>query len=228
MKVSIIIPCFNEENTILNIIHSVRKNINQNDEIIVIDDCSFDKTREVLKKDLNKNIDCLILNEKNYGKGYSIRKGIEKAKGEIVLIQDADLEYDPTDYPKLLSPIKEGFADVVYGSRFIGSEEKRVLYFWHMVGNKFLTLLSNMFTNLNLTDMEVCYKVFKTKVIKDIKLIENRFGFEPEITAKIAKKKIRIYEVGVKYYGRTYLDGKKITWQDGFSAIRCILKYNLF
>ena len=228
MKVSIIIPCFNEENTIFNIIHSVRKNINQNDEIIVIDDCSFDKTREILKKDLSKNIDCLIFNEKNYGKGYSIRKGIEKAKGEIVLIQDADLEYDPTDYPKLLRPIKEGFADVVYGSRFIGSEEKRVLYFWHMIGNKFLTLLSNMFTNLNLTDMEVCYKVFKTKVIKDIKLIENRFGFEPEITAKISKKKIRIYEVGVKYYGRTYLDGKKITWQDGFSAIRCILKYNLF
>ena len=173
MKVSIIIPCFNEENTIFNIIHSVRKNINQNDEIIVIDDCSFDKTREILKKDLSKNIDCLIFNEKNYGKGYSIRKGIEKAKGEIVLIQDADLEYDPTDYPKLLRPIKEGFADVVYGSRFIGSEEKRVLYFWHMIGNKFLTLLSNMFTNLNLTDMEVCYKVFKTKVIKDIKLIEN-------------------------------------------------------
>ena len=228
MKVSIIIPCFNEENTIFNIIHSVRKNINQNDEIIVIDDCSFDKTREILKKDLSKNIDCLIFNEKNYGKGYSIRKGIEKAKGEIVLIQDADLEYDPTDYPKLLRPIKEDFADVVYGSRFIGSEEKRVLYFWHMIGNKFLTLLSNMFTNLNLTDMEVCYKVFKTKVIKDIKLIENRFGFEPEITAKISKKKIRIYEVGVKYYGRTYLDGKKITWQDGFSAIRCILKYNLF
>ena len=205
MKVSIIIPCFNEENTILNIIHSVRKNINQNDEIIVIDDCSFDKTREILKKDLSKNIDCLIFNEKNYGKGYSIRKGIEKAKGEIVLIQDADLEYDPTDYPKLLRPIKEGFADVVYGSRFIGG--KRVLYFWYMIGNKFLTLLSNMFTNLNLTDMEVCYKVFKTKVIKDIKLIENRFGFEPEITAKIAKKKLE-YEVGVKYYGRTYLDGK--------------------
>jgi len=228
MKVSIIIPCFNEENTISNIIYSVKKNITENDEVIVIDDCSTDKTRDILKKDLKNDIDHLILNEKNFGKGYSIRKGIEKANGSIILIQDADLEYDPSDYKKLLKPIKEGFADVVYGSRFIGSEEKRVLYFWHMVGNKFLTLLSNMFTNLNLTDMEVCYKVFKSDVINDIKLIENRFGFEPEITAKISKKKIRIYEVGVKYYGRTYSDGKKITWRDGFSAIRCILKYNLF
>ena len=228
MNVSIIIPCFNEENTILNIVHSVKKNINENDEIILIDDFSSDKTRDILEKDLKNDIDCLILNEKNFGKGYSIRKGIEKAKGDIILIQDADLEYDPNDYQKLLKPIKEGFADVVYGSRFIGSEEKRVLYFWHMVGNKFLTLLSNMLTNLNLTDMEVCYKVFKANVIKDISLIENRFGFEPEITAKISKKKIRIYEVGVKYYGRTYSDGKKITWRDGFSAIRCIVKYNLF
>ncbi len=228
MKVSIIIPCFNEENTISNIIYSVKKNITENDEVIVIDDCSTDKTRDILNKDLKNDIDHLILNEKNFGKGYSIRKGIEKANGSIILIQDADLEYDPSDYKKLLKPIKEGFADVVYGSRFIGSEEKRVLYFWHMVGNKFLTLLSNMFTNLNLTDMEVCYKVFKSDVINDIKLIENRFGFEPEITAKISKKKIRIYEVGVKYYGRTYSDGKKITWRDGFSAIRCILKYNLF
>ncbi len=228
MNVSIIIPCFNEENTIFNIIHSVKKNINENDEVIVVDDCSSDKTRGILKNDLKNEIDHLILNEKNFGKGYSIRKGIEKAKGEIILIQDADLEYDPSDYTKLLKPIKEGFADVVYGSRFIGSEEKRVLYFWHMVGNKFLTLFSNMFTNLNLTDMEVCYKVFKSGVINDIKLTENRFGFEPEITAKISKKNIRIYEVGVKYYGRTYSDGKKITWRDGFSAIRCIVKYNLF
>ena len=165
------------------------------------------------------------MNEKNYGKGYSIRKGIEKASGDIIIIQDADLEYDPSDYIRLL---KEGFADVVYGSRFIGSEEKRVLYFWHMIGNKLLTLLSNMLTNLNLTDMEVCYKVFKTNIIKDIKLEENRFGFEPEITAKISKKNIRIYEVGVKYFGRTYSEGKKITWRDGFSALRCIFYYNLF
>ena len=228
MKVSIIIPCFNEEKTISEIIHTVKKNINDNDEIIVIDDYSTDNTRNILEKDLKKKIDNLILNEKNFGKGYSIRKGIEKSKGDIILIQDADLEYDPSDYKRLLKPIVEGFADVVYGSRFIGSEEKRVLYFWHMVGNKLLTLLSNMFTNLNLTDMEVCYKVFKANVIKDIKLEENRFGFEPEVTAKISKKNLKIYEVGVKYFGRTYSDGKKITWRDGFSALRCIFYYNLF
>ncbi len=228
MNVSIIIPCFNEEKTISEIIHSVKKNINDNDEIIVIDDYSTDKTRDILEGDLKNKINNLILNEKNFGKGYSIRKGIEKSKGDIILIQDADLEYDPSDYQRLLKPIKEGFADVVYGSRFIGSEEKRVLYFWHMVGNKLLTLLSNMLTNLNLTDMEVCYKVFKANVIKDIRLEENRFGFEPEITAKISKKNVKIYEVGVKYFGRTYSDGKKITWRDGFSALRCIFYYNLF
>ena len=228
MNVSIIIPCFNEEKTISKIIHSVKKNINDNDEIIVIDDYSTDKTRDILQGDLKDKIDNLILNEKNFGKGYSIRKGLEKSKGDIILIQDADLEYDPGDYQKLLKPIKEGFADAVYGSRFIGSEEKRVLYFWHMVGNKFLTLLSNMLTNLNLTDMEVCYKVFKANLIKNIILEENRFGFEPEITAKISKKNVKIYEVGVKYFGRTYSDGKKITWRDGFSALRCIFYYNLF
>ena len=228
MNVSIIIPCFNEEKTISDIIHSVKNNINDNDEIIVIDDYSTDKTRNILEVDLKSKIDNLILNEKNFGKGYSIRKGIEKSKGDIILIQDADLEYDPSDYQRLLKPIREGFADVVYGSRFIGSEEKRVLYFWHMVGNKLLTLLSNMLTNLNLTDMEVCYKVFKANVIKDIKLEENRFGFEPEVTAKISKKNLKIYEVGVKYFGRTYSDGKKITWRDGFSALRCIFYYNLF
>tara|TARA_A100000164_G_scaffold358386_1_gene370001 strand:- start:155 stop:844 length:690 start_codon:yes stop_codon:yes gene_type:complete len=228
MNVSIIIPCFNEENTITKIIDAVKKNITENDEIIVIDDFSSDKTRDILDGDIKNQINQLILNEKNFGKGYSIRKGIEKSKGDIILIQDADLEYDPSDYQRLLKPIKDGTADVVYGSRFIGSEEKRVLYFWHMLGNKLLTLLSNMFTNLNLTDMEVCYKVFKSNVIKDIKLEENRFGFEPEVTAKISKKNLKIFEVGVKYFGRTYSDGKKITWRDGFSALRCIFYYNLF
>ena len=228
MNVSIIIPCFNEENTITKIIDSVKKNISENDEIIVIDDFSSDKTRDILNGDIKNQINQLILNKKNFGKGYSIRKGIEKSKGDIILIQDADLEYDPSDYQRLLKPIKDGTADVVYGSRFIGSEEKRVLYFWHMLGNKLLTLLSNMFTNLNLTDMEVCYKVFKSNVIKDIKLEENRFGFEPEVTAKISKKNLKIFEVGVKYFGRTYSDGKKITWRDGFSALRCIFYYNLF
>ncbi|WP_415323948.1 glycosyltransferase family 2 protein [Candidatus Pelagibacter sp. Uisw_127] len=228
MKLSVIIPCYNEEKTIIEIINIVKKQINKNDEIIVIDDFSLDNSRKILKEDLNDKIDRLILNEKNFGKGYSIRRGIKEATGEIILIQDADLEYDPSDYDKLLRPIMSGVADVVYGSRFVGSEEKRVMYFWHMIGNKILTLLSNMLTNLNLTDMEVCYKAFRSDVIKNINLRENRFGFEPEITAKISKKKLRIYEVGVKYYGRTYLDGKKITWRDGFSALRCIFYYNLF
>ena len=228
MKISIIIPCFNEEKTISLVINKILSNYAGEKEIIVIDDCSNDKTREILKSDLENKIDKLIFNEKNYGKGFSIREGINVAEGDVVLIQDADLEYDPSDYNKLLKPIEKGVADVVYGSRFLGGEEKRVLYFWHTIGNKFLTTFSNMFSNLNLTDMEVGYKLFKSNVIKDIKLIENRFGFEPEITAKIAKKKIRIFEVGISYYGRRYEDGKKITWKDGVSAIRCIIKYNIF
>ena len=227
MKTSIIIPCYNEEKTIEKIIDKVRDNINSPYEIIVIDDGSTDKTRLILENNLKNKINELLINEKNYGKGFSIKKGIEATTGDIIIIQDADLEYDPKDYAKLIEPIKNGFADVVYGSRFIGSDEKRVLYFWHMIGNKFLTLLSNMLTNLNLTDMEVCYKVFKSDIIKKINLCEKRFGFEPEITAKISKQKIRIYEVGVKYYGRTYAEGKKITWKDGFRAIWCIFYYNL-
>ena len=228
MKISIIIPCYNEDKTISLVINKILSSYTGEKEIIVIDDYSNDKTREILDSDLKNKIDKIILNDKNYGKGFSIREGINIAEGDIILIQDADLEYDPSDYNKLIKPIEKGVADVVYGSRFIGSEEKRVLYFWHMLGNKLLTLMSNMLTNLNLTDMEVCYKAFKSNIIKNIRLKENRFGFEPEITAKIAKKKIRIYEVGVKYYGRTYQEGKKITWRDGFSAIRCIIKYNIF
>ena len=227
MKISVIIPCFNEEKTIEQIILKVAQKIKEPSEMIVVDDCSTDNTRYILENKLKEKIKKIILNEKNYGKGYSIRKGLEVASGDIILIQDADLEYDPNDYEKLLKPIKAGLADVVYGSRFIGSEEKRVLFFWHMIGNKFLTLISNIFTNLNLTDMEVCYKIFKSDIIKNIELKENRFGFEPEITAKISKKKIRIYEVGIKYFGRTYSEGKKINWKDGFSALRCIIKYNL-
>ena len=228
MKTSILIPCYNEEKTIEKIINKILDLKDLNLEIIIVDDNSTDSSRIIIDTKLKDKIHKLILNDNNYGKGYSIRKGIEAATGEILIIQDADLEYDPKDYQKLLEPIKLGVADVVYGSRFIGSEKKRVLYFWHTIGNKFLTLISNIFTNLNLTDMEVGYKVFKTDIIKNIVLKENRFGFEPEITAKIAKKNLRIYEVGISYFGRKYVDGKKITWKDGFSAIRCILKYNLF
>ena len=227
MKISIIIPCYNEYSTIKKIIDKINNQKTFDKEIIVIDDCSSDGTIEILSN-LKDQINSLTLNKKNYGKGYCIKKGIEIASGDIILIQDADLEYDPNDYEKLLNPIMNNNADVVYGSRFIGSDQKRVLFFWHSVGNKFLTLLSNMLTNLNLTDMECCYKAFKTEVIKNINLKENRFGFEPEITAKISKKDIRIYEVGIKYFGRKYSEGKKITWKDGFRAIYCIIYYNLF
>ena len=228
MKLTIIIPCFNEVNTIKQIIDKIVEVSPYENEIIIIDDFSTDGSREILSQIEKAKISKLILNEKNYGKGYCIKKGIEETTGDILIIQDADLEYDPSDYTKMIEPIKKNNADVVYGSRFMGSEQKRVLYYWHTLGNKFLTTLSNMFTNINLTDMECCYKAFKTEIIKEIDLKENRFGFEPEITAKLAKKEIRIYEVGIKYFGRKYSEGKKITWKDGFVAIYCIIYYNLF
>ncbi len=227
MKVSIIIPCFNEKNTVEALLDNVNQDSLFDKEIIVIDDFSTDGTREILKK-INDKYTKLILNESNSGKGYCIQKGIKEANGDLILIQDADLEYSPTDYKKLIDPITNGDADVVFGSRFIGSQQTRVLYFWHTVGNKFLTILSNMFTNLNLTDMECCYKVFKKDVIHKIRLKENRFGFEPEVTAKLSKMNIKIYEVGVKYFGRKYSEGKKISWKDGFAAIYHIIRYNLF
>lgn len=231
MKVSVVIPCYNEINYIETVIENIKlKNENLDMEIIVIDDASKDGTQELVNKlKYEKKIDKALFNDLNKGKGYCIRKGIEKSNGEIVIIQDADLEYDPSEYKKLLNPIISGKADVVFGSRFLGSDNKRVLYFWHRVGNFILTFLSNIFSNLNLTDMEVCYKVFKKEVLNQINLKENRFGFEPEVTAKISKiKKLRIYEVGISYYGRTYEEGKKINWKDGFSALRCIIYYNIF
>ncbi len=225
---SIIIPCYNEKNTIHDIIRKVNASPYPDKEIIIVDDYSTDGTREVLKNTFESQVARVIYHDVNQGKGAALRTGIQAATGDLVIIQDADLEYDPNEYPKLVQPILEGKADVVYGSRFIGGEPHRVLFFWHSLGNQLLTLLSNMFTNLNLTDMETCYKVFKRDIIQSIVIHENRFGFEPEITAKLAKRGCRIYEVGISYYGRTYDEGKKINWKDGVRAIYCILKYNLF
>jgi glycosyltransferase involved in cell wall biosynthesis len=226
-KLSIIIPCYNEAETIERIVEAVRNSPYPDKEIIVVDDGSTDGTRDRLES-LRLRVDRILLHEKNRGKGASLRSGIAAATGDVVLIQDADLEYDPQEYPLLLAPILEGRADVVYGSRFMGAAPHRVLYFWHRVGNGFLTLLSNMLTNLDLTDMESCYKVFRREVIQSIAIEEDRFGFEPEITAKVAKLGCRIYEVGISYYGRTYAEGKKIGWRDGVHALYCIVKYNLF
>ncbi|MEM9255021.1 MAG: glycosyltransferase family 2 protein [Pseudomonadota bacterium] len=228
MKLSVVVPCFNEVDTIHRVIDAIHASPYRDKEIIVVDDCSTDGTSELLKGALGAQVEQVIFHPVNRGKGAALRSGFAAASGDIVLIQDADLEYDPIEYPKLLEPILNDRADVVYGSRFMGGQPHRVLYFWHRVGNGLLTLLSNMCTNLNLTDMETCYKVFRRELIKSITIEEDRFGFEPEITAKVAKLQPRFYEVGISYYGRTYEEGKKIGWRDGVRALYCILKYNFF
>ena len=232
---SIIIPVFNEQNTIIQILDKLTEVALLGDlskEIIIIDDCSFDSTATLIKEYIennNENTVKYVRQEINRGKGAAIHQGIKLSTGDFVIVQDADLEYDPEDFNLLLKPLLMGRADVVYGSRFIGGNPRRVLFFWHTIGNKFLTLLSNIVTNLNLTDMETCYKMFKGNIIRDVQLVENRFGFEPEVTIKISKiSDIRILEVGISYYGRMYSEGKKIGWRDGFRAIYCIVKYGVF
>ena len=226
---SVVIPVYNEKDTLVEILRRVEAApvSGLRKEIVLIDDCSTDGTRDLLRKEVEPHPGVRVLyHDRNRGKGAALRTGISHTTGDVVLIQDADLEYDPREYPKLLAPILDGRADVVYGSRFSGSEAKRVLFFWHAVGNRFLTTVSNMFTNINLTDMETCYKVFRGDIIRGIHIEEDRFGFEPEITAKVAKIKCRIYEVGIGYSGRTYAEGKKINWKDGIRAVWCILKYH--
>ncbi len=227
MRLSVVIPCFNELETIETVIQAVKSSGIRSLEIIIVDDCSTDGTRELLQNHLESKVDRVIYHSRNKGKGAALRSGFASVTGDIVIVQDADLEYDPKEFSIVIDPILNGKADVVYGSRFVGGQPHRVVYYWHMVGNRFLTTLSNMFTNINLTDMETCYKAFRKEIIQAVYIEENRFGFEPEITAKISKMNCRIYEVGISYYGRTYQEGKKIGWKDGFRAIFCIFKYNL-
>jgi glycosyltransferase involved in cell wall biosynthesis len=228
MKLSIVIPCYNEADTIRQIVDRVRASPVPDKEIIIVDDFSCDGTRDLLRTEVAPLVDKIIYHEANHGKGAALRSGFAAATGDIVLVQDADLEYDPQEYPRLITPIVDGRAAVVFGSRFRGGDAHRVVYFWHMIGNQFLTLCSNMLTNLNLTDMETCYKVFRRDVLQKIAIEENRFGCEPEITAKVAKLRVPVYEVGISYSGRTYQEGKKIGWRDGVRAFYVIVKYNVF
>lgn len=229
MRLSVVIPCYNELKTIDLIIDAVNNAPYPDKEIIIVDDCSTDGTREKLQREIARSgrVSQVLYHDLNQGKGAALRTGIRAATGDLVIVQDADLEYDPQEYGRLIEPIRQGKADVVYGSRFAGGDAHRVLYYWHRLGNSVLTTLSNMFTNLDLTDMETGYKLFRREIIQQIRIEENRFGFEPEITAKLARLDCRIYEVGISYYGRTYAEGKKIGWKDGVWAIYCILKYNL-
>ena len=228
MLISVLIPCYNEKNTIEKLVNKILNLKNLEIEIIIIDNNSNDGTKEILENNLETKVSKIIYNDENHGKGYSIKRGIKAAKGEILLVQDADLEYDPNEYEKLINPIKNGYADVVYGSRYVKNNETKVLFFWHTLANRSLTFLSNMFTNLNLTDMLTCYKVFRSDIIKQIDLKEEGFGFDSEVTAKIAKLKPRVYEVGISYFGRSYAQGKKIRLKDGFILLKCIMKYSLF